>query len=45
VAGVTGTVKEIGLFVTAVNTLDNVVTIVGNNKIFADTIQNFSVNA
>ena len=44
VAGVTGTVKEIGLFVTAVNTLDNVVTIVGNNKIFADTIQNFSVN-
>ena len=44
VAGVTGTVKEIGLFVTAVNTLDNVLTIVGNNKIFADTIQNFSVN-
>ena len=44
VGGVTGTVKEIGLFVTAVNTLDNVVTIVGNNKIFADTIQNFSVN-
>ena len=44
VGGVTGTVKEIGLFVTAVNTLDNVLTIVGNNKIFADTIQNFSVN-
>ena len=34
VAGVTGTVKEIGLFVTAINTLDNVLTIVGNNKIF-----------
>ncbi len=44
VAGVTGTVKEIGLFVTALNTLDNVLTIVGNNKVFSDTIQNFSVN-
>jgi len=42
--GVTGTVKEIGLFVTAINTLDNVATIVGNNKIFSDAIQNFSVN-
>ena len=44
VGGVTGTVKEIGLFVTAVNTLENVLTIVGNNKIFSDTIQNFSTN-
>jgi small conductance mechanosensitive channel len=44
VAGVTGTVREIGLFVTAINTLDNVWTIVGNNKIFSDTIQNYSVN-
>jgi small conductance mechanosensitive channel len=44
VAGVTGTVKEIGLFVTAINTLENVLTIVGNNKISADTIQNYSVN-
>jgi small conductance mechanosensitive channel len=44
VGGVTGTVKEIGLFVTAVNTMDNVLTIVGNGKIFADTIQNYSVN-
>ncbi|HEU4440353.1 MAG TPA: mechanosensitive ion channel family protein [Methylomirabilota bacterium] len=43
-AGVVGTVQEIGLFVTVVNTLDNVRTIVGNNKIFADTIQNFSAN-
>jgi small conductance mechanosensitive channel len=41
--GVTGTVKEIGLFVTVINTLDNVLTIVGNNKIFSD-IQNFSAN-
>ena len=43
-AGVTGTVKEIGLFVTAVVTLENVVTLLGNNKIFSDTIQNFSAN-
>ena len=42
--GVTGTVREIGLFVTALNTPDNVQTIVGNNKIFSDTIQNFSTN-
>jgi small conductance mechanosensitive channel len=43
-AGVTGTVKEIGLFVTAITTPDNVLTTVGNNKIFSDTIQNFSAN-
>src|SRR5262245_46192467 len=43
-AGVTGTVDAIGLFGTAVNTPDNVRTIVGNNKIFSDTIQNFSAN-
>src|SRR3954463_4122336 len=42
--GVTGTVDEIGLFGTTINTPDNVRTIVGNNKIFADTIQNFSAN-
>jgi small conductance mechanosensitive channel len=42
--GVTGTVKEIGLFVTTLNTPDNVLTIVGNNKVFADNIQNFSAN-
>jgi small conductance mechanosensitive channel len=41
---VTGTVKEVGLFVTTINTLDNVFTIVGNNKIFSDNIQNFSTN-
>ena len=39
-----GTVKEVGLFVTAINTPDNVLTVVGNNKIFLDTIQNFSAN-
>jgi len=44
-AGVTGTVEEIGLFATALNTPDNVRTLVGNGKIFSDTIQNFSANA
>jgi small conductance mechanosensitive channel len=43
-AGVTGTVTEIGLFTTSINTPENVMTIVGNNKIFADNIQNFSAN-
>lgn len=43
--GVTGTVHEIGLFVTTLNTPDNIRTFVGNNKVFSDTIQNFSVNA
>lgn len=42
--GVTGTVKEIGLFVTAIDSPDNVHNIVGNNKIFSDNIQNFSAN-
>jgi small conductance mechanosensitive channel len=42
--GVTGTVKEIGLFVTVIDTPDNVLTFVGNNKIFSETIQNFSAN-
>jgi small conductance mechanosensitive channel len=42
--GVTGTVEAIGLFGTVINTPDNVHTIIGNNKVFSDTIQNFSVN-
>jgi small conductance mechanosensitive channel len=44
-AGVTGTVEEIGLFATILNTPDNVKTIVGNGKVFGDTIQNFSANS
>jgi small conductance mechanosensitive channel len=43
--GVTGTVEAIGMFGTVINTPDNVHTIIGNNKIFSDTIQNFSTNA
>jgi small conductance mechanosensitive channel len=42
--GMLGTVKEIGLFVTAIDTPDNVRTFVGNAKLFSDTIQNFSAN-
>jgi small conductance mechanosensitive channel len=42
--GVIGTVREVGLFATTIVTPDNVVTFVGNNKIFSDTIQNFSAN-
>ena len=42
--GVVGTVDAIGLFGTTINTPDNVLTIVGNNKVFSDTIQNFSAN-
>jgi small conductance mechanosensitive channel len=42
VGGVVGTVKELGLFGTTVVTPDNVHTLVGNGKIFADTVQNFS---
>src|SRR5262247_92093 len=42
--GVTGTVQEIGMFATTINSPDNVRTIVGNNKIVSDTIQNFSAN-
>jgi len=44
IGGVTGTVESLGLFGTILNTPDNVVTIVGNNKVFSDTIQNYSGN-
>ncbi|MBS0294072.1 MAG: mechanosensitive ion channel family protein [Proteobacteria bacterium] len=40
--GVVGTVTELGLFATTLTTPDNVMTVVGNGKIFGDNIQNFS---
>ena len=43
-AGVLGTVREVGLFVTSIDTLDNVRTYVGNNRLFSDNIQNFATN-
>jgi len=39
-----GTVVEIGLFVTAIDTPDNVRVYVGNNAIFSGKIQNYSTN-
>lgn len=42
IGGVTGTVRELGLFGTTLVTPDNVLTLVGNGKVFGDTIQNFS---
>lgn len=44
IAGITGVVEEIGLITTTVNTFDNVKTIIGNNKVFGDTIQNYDAN-
>jgi small conductance mechanosensitive channel len=43
-AGVVGTVREVGLFVTSIDTADGARTFVGNNRLFADNVQNFSVN-
>lgn len=42
--GITGTVKEIGLFASSINTPDNILAMVGNGKVFGDTIQNFTHN-
>lgn len=42
--GVTGTVREIGLFATTVDQPDNVRTTIGNNKLFADNIVNYTSN-
>ena len=43
--GINGNISYIGLFSTTITTSDNVATIIGNNKIFGDTIQNFSSNS
>ena len=40
--GHTGTVSEVGLFVTTITSPDNVQTIVGNNTIFSGHIKNYS---
>ncbi len=45
VGDIVGEVREIGLFATSINTVDNVLTLVGNNKIFSDTIKNYTANA
>ena len=43
-AGVTGDVKEIGLFATSIDTVDNLRIIVGNNKLLGDNIVNYTTN-
>ena len=43
-AGITGDVKEIGLFATAVDTVDNLRVIIGNNKLLSDNIINYTTN-
>jgi len=42
--GVSGTVHDIGLFTTAIDSGDNVRVSVGNNRIFAESIRNYSTN-
>ena len=42
--GIEGTVVELGLFGTTINTPDNVKTIVGNGKIMGGDIKNFTAN-
>lgn len=44
VAGQSGTVTEIGLFITRLNTTNNITVSIGNNKVFSDVIINFSSN-
>ena len=42
IGGVAGTVHELGLFGTSIITPDNVMTLVGNGKVFSDTVMNYS---
>ena len=42
--GVEGTVHEIGMIVTSITSIDNVLHYVGNAKLFGDTIKNYSAN-
>jgi small conductance mechanosensitive channel len=44
VGGVTGDVREIGMFVTTLDTVDNLRVFVGNGKILADNIVNYTTN-
>jgi small conductance mechanosensitive channel len=41
-AGITGTVHELGLFGTTIVTPDNVLTLVGNGKVFSETVLNYT---
>ena len=41
-AGITGRVRELGLFNTQLISSDHVLTLVGNNKVFSEVIRNYS---
>jgi len=43
-AGTSGTVHEIGLFATTIETGDGIMTFVGNGKLFSENIQNMSAS-
>lgn len=45
ISGLVGTVHELGLFGTTIITPDNVHTLVGNTKVFGDTVLNYSARA
>ena len=45
IAGIEGTVLELGLFGTTLNTPDNVRTIVGNGKVMGSDIKNYSAHS
>src|SRR5215472_8053746 len=45
VAGISGTVREVGLFGTVLDTPDNLHTTIGNNKVLGDTIVNYTANS
>ena len=42
--GVTGVVREIGLFASHIDTEEKVLTLVGNSKLFEDKVSNFTAN-
>ena len=42
--GVIGTVREVGILVTVIDTMDNVKTIVGNKSVFEGKMSNFTAN-
>jgi len=44
VGGVTGSVKEIGLFTTVLDTFDGIRVVIPNSRIYGETITNFSAN-
>ncbi|MCX4244456.1 mechanosensitive ion channel family protein [Paraliomyxa miuraensis] len=44
IGGQTGTVTDIGMFVTSIDTLDNVRVFIGNGQVLGGVIQNFSAN-